>query len=192
MSTPVEQRVNMSLEDISKANKAAAKAAKTNTKTTTGKGKKTAAAKPKVGTAKANGKPKVTGKKKLAAGATNTKTAQNQAKALGKAKADRMAQISQKRGLSASGKATPKQVKAMTKKQLVVNKKLAPKKKPIANASLKISFNTAQVKQNTDKNMVAQLMGALAKGGSTASGPTKPKPKPKPKQPPIIKQPFKR
>ena len=32
--------------------------------------------------------------------ATNTKTAQNQAKALGKAKADRMAQISQKRGFN--------------------------------------------------------------------------------------------
>lgn len=190
-STPVEQRVNMSLEDITKANKAKTAASKKKAvpKTTKG-GKKTAISKPKVA-ANATGKPKIGGKKKAAAAGPTTKTALNQAKAVGKTKANRTAQINQKRGLSATANATPKQIKAMTKKQLVINKKLAPsKKKPIANASLKISFNTAQVRQNTDKNMVAQLMGALSKGGG--AGTVRTTTKPKPKQPPIIKQPFRR
>jgi len=186
-STPIELRVNMSLEDIAKANKA--NQAKKKTAKATKGGKKAAAT--------TAGKPKVGGKKKAATAGANAKTAQNQAKAVGKTKANRAAQINQKRGLSATAKASPKQVKAMTKKQLVVNKKLAPKggakKKPIANASLKISFNTAQVRQNTDKNMVAQLMGALSKGSAAGNkNNATTKPKPKPKQPPIIKQPFKR
>ena len=105
---------------------------------------------------------------------------------IGKGKANRQAQISQKRGLQQSGKATDKQVKKQT---------LKVSKGGAANAAknvrggqsgvpkMVISFNPNQLSRTTDAQVQQQIKGVLAKAPKTVSGASRPfsgdRPKPK-------------
>lgn len=174
MSLSADQKVNMSLDDISKANKKAAP-------------KKKAAVKPKGAAAKV--KPS-TGKK-MGAKRQNSKMAIEEKtpkkaikaftkadKSVGGAKAKRDAAIAKKRGLNATGKATKADVKAAVKKVAAkgraakaITKSAAvqpPKKKAITKAAaaqpLKISFKPADLGKTTERNVQMQIKAVLSKG----------------------------
>lgn len=168
MSLNADQKVGMSLDDLIKARKAA-QPAKTSAKKAAGT-KKTAA-KPNAAT---NTKKKKGGK----ASATSAETMKI-AKSVGGAKAKRAATVSQRRGLSTTGKASKMDVEKAVSKEAAKKTKAKRNKKGIAGvagtgaqAGLKISFKPGELKQTTDKVVVQQIQAVLSKQGSAKSGKT--------------------
>lgn len=104
-------------------------------------------------------------------------SAKKAVESIGKNKANRQAQMAQKRGLQTSGKATNSQVKKQTLKVrggAANAAKSTPKgtNKP----SLKISFNPTQLSQTTAAEVQRQIMGVLSKAPKGVA-PGAPKPK---------------
>jgi hypothetical protein len=178
MSTPaVDQRINMSLEDMIKMKQQTSKQKreKKNANTKTGEKKKTGglvvtkAGKTlgkgirgtgaKITRVSAKGKA-TTGRRPKSAGAeSSTSSAAKVAKSVGTSKANRNAAIAKARGLNTTGKATKKEIAKEVQKQ---NNRASRGNNKQSGGGLKISFKPKELNKTTDKVVSQQIKAVLS------------------------------